>query len=580
MHKLFILLLLLTSLYSKNSDFSVIIDEPFNDALFDITQDYDRQISAVGFSKNYKQSSTKNNTTYTNAFNYLNSIADAHGSQMHLVKIDKYANLTLSQATKMSKFSEAIAVVKTPSNGYFVGGHTLGGSLIILKLDASGNIIFNKLFGTKNYDRMNNLIKLSDGGILAIGSSITSRSQHDNLFETGLGLNDIFITRFSKDGRKLWSKKYGTRYDDRGIDAVESFDGSILVLSATSYDNNKDITLMRITENGNKIWLKHFKTKKIITPHKIIRLRDNNFLVSLAQKDEMNKEQIRLIKFDLQKNILIDHIIHTTYSSGLKDIKEYSNGSLIGVGYVRDTYNTDALVMLLDSELGLLHQEHYGEENYDILNAVTILHNSQAAAAGIYTFENSQDSNMWVVKFNRDGTIAQKSINFKKSTSSTKSTTNLYKELIKLFKNEIASAELIIKKDLSIEFLNTELYFKVAESKLTKKQKVYLMKFSDKLIPFLQKHQTYIAALEINGHTSSEWGGVNFTNKYLKNEKLSMKRSYSVLSYIFNSHSLKTQTWLTNILKGSGFSFSKNIMNNNLENKNKSRRVSFKINLN
>jgi hypothetical protein len=130
-----ILFLLLTSLTAKSADFSVIVNKPFNDALFDITEDYDRHISAVGFSKDYKQSSSNKNNTYYNAFDYLSSIADAHGPQMHLLKIDEYADITLSKATKMSHFSEAIALVKTPSNGYFIGGYTLDGSLIILKLE-------------------------------------------------------------------------------------------------------------------------------------------------------------------------------------------------------------------------------------------------------------------------------------------------------------------------------------------------------------------------------------------------------------------------------------------------------------
>jgi len=567
MRILIILFLLLTFAYAKSSDFSVVINKPFNNVLFDITQDYDRQISAVGYSQDYEQSSKDKSTTYTNAFDYLSSVANAYGPQMHLVKVDDYANITLSKATKMSSFSEAVAVVKTPSNGYFVGGYTLDGSLVILKLDSKGNIIFNNSFGTKNYDRMNNLIKLSDGGVLAVGSSITSRSQHDNLFESGLGLNDIYITRFSKDGRKLWSKKYGTEYDDRGIDAVEAFDGSILVLSTTSYDKNKNITLMRITENGNKVWLKHYKADEVITPYKIIKLRDNNFLLSLSQKDEMKKEQIRLIKFDIQKNVLIDKEIHTSYSSGLKDIKEYSDGTIIGVGYVKDTFNTDALVMMLDSSLDMLHQEHYGDENYDIFNAVTILHNSQAAAAGIYTNKESQESNMWIVKLNRDATMAQKSVN----------TINIYEELLKLFRDEIDSGKLVIKEDLSIEFMDAQLYFKVGEYKLSNEQKTYLDAFSKKLIPFLQRHHTYINTLEINGHTSSEWGKENFTNKYLKNSKLSMNRSFSTLSYIFKNQNLKTQAWLTDILKGSGLSYSKRIMHSENEDKEKSRRVSFKI---
>ncbi len=71
--------------------------------------------------------------------------------------------------------------------------------------------------------------------------------------------------------------------------------------------------------------------------------------------------------------ILIDKEIATSYSSALKDIKEYSNGNIIGVGFVKDTYNTDALVMTLDNTLSMLNQEHFGDENYDMFNAVTIL---------------------------------------------------------------------------------------------------------------------------------------------------------------------------------------------------------------
>ena len=561
------LFILLSPLWAKTTDYSIIIKKPFNEALLDITQDYDRGVSAVGFTKDYKQTSAPNDGVYTNAFDYLESISNAHGSQMQLIKVDKYANITLSKSTKLSRFNEAIAVVKTPTNGYFIGGYTLDGDLLILKLSSNGTVIFNKIFGTKNYDRMNNLILLSDGGILAVGSSITSRDKHDSLFETGLGLNDIYITRFSKDGVKLWSKKYGTGYDDRGIDAVEANDGSIIVVSTTSYDNNRDITLMRITQNGDKIWLKHYKKGLFVTPYKIIKLRDNNFLLSLSQRNDIGKDQVKLIKFDLQRNVLINKEINTAYSSALYDIKEFSNANIVGVGYVKDIYDTDGLVMILDSNLELLNQEHYGDENFDTFNAATILHNSQVAIAGINTDKNSQESNMWIVKLNSDASMSQ---------ISTK-TTDFYTQLTKLFQPEINSNLLTIKKDLSINFTDTSLYFKVGKYKLNTAQKKFLIRFSNKLIPFLKANQEYIQTLEINGHTSSEWGDANFTNRYLKNEKLSMNRSYSAISYIFKHQSRPTQTWLTKILRGSGFSYSKKITLNESEDKKRSRRVSFKI---
>jgi len=568
MHYLLTFLLLLNFSYAASSDYSIIVNEPFNNILLDVTQDYDRSISAIGFIKQYKDTNNYEGMSYSNPFDYLQGISDSHGSQMHLIKVDNdNAEVKLRKTTSLGKFNEAVALVKTPSNGYFVGGHTLDGSLLFAKLNSFGEVIFKKEFGTNNYDRMNNLILLSDGGVLAVGSSVTTRDQADNMFKTGLGLNDIYLTRFSKDGHELWSKKYGTTYDDTAIDAVEAKDGSIIVLSQTNYDKNKDITLMRISENGNKIWLKHYKSERLSTPYKIIRLRDNNFVISITQEDDMNKEQIRLIKFDIQKNILADKEIFTTYSSAAKDIKEYSNSNIIAVGYARDNYNTDGLVMLLDRDFGLLHQEHFGSENYDEFNAVKILHNSQAAVVGINTAEGSQESNMWIVKLNSDITMAQKSL----------SASDIYEELKKTFKKEIQDEKIEIKKDLSINLISRDLYFEMGQYKLTKKQKDFLHDFSHKLSKLLVKSKEFINTLEVNGHTSSEWGGVDFTNTYIKNEKLSMNRAFSTLEFMFKLQDEKTQKYLANILKGSGLGYSKKVLFNEYENKKNSRRVSFKI---
>jgi len=566
MHYILTLLLLITYLNAKQEEFSIIIDEPFNNALLDVTQDYDRKISAIGSIKSYKKSSTKKGSAYTNAFDYLSSLSNSYGSQIDLVKIDDKA-ITDRKSINLPNFSEALSVVKTPQNGYFVGGFTLKGSLLVLKLDSNGNIIFNKTFGTSNKDKMSKIILLRDGGILAVGSSNTTRSSHDKLFETGLGLNDIYLTRFSSTGTMLWSKKYGTEYDDEGIDAVEANDGSIVVLSKTQYDKFKNITIMRITENGNKIWLKHYINEKNTIAYKIIKLRDNSFVASLTQEDEINKKQIRLIKFDIQKNVLLDKVIHTSYSSVLNDIKEYSDSKLIGVGYVQDNYNTDGLAMLFDSSFSLLNQDHYGGDEYDSFNAVAILHNSQAAVVGVSTNKDSQESNMWIVKLNRDISMAQKS----------RSSIDLFNELSRVFKQEVAEDRIIIKEDLSIDIIDKKLYFKTGQYLLNSEQKQFLEKFSTKLLELLHKYKQSIDTLEICGHTSTEWGVSNFTNSYIKNAKLSMNRSYSTLSYIFNKQNIDTQKLLSNILKGSGLSFSKKIMLNEREDREKSRRVSFKI---
>ena len=399
-------LILLNTLNAVASDFSLIVHKPFDAALFAITEDYDRTISVVGFVKSYKQA-TRSQQSYTDAFDYLEHVSNKYGDKIELLKINNKANILLSKTVPLSAFSKAVSLIKTPTNGYIVGGYTMNGLLLIIKLDSHANVVFTKEFGTKNFNKMNSLVKLRDGGVLAVGSSFTSRSGYGNIFTAGLGNNDIYLTRFSKDGQQLWSKKYGTEYDDYGIDAVEAPNGSLLILATTLYNKHKNVTLMRLTENGDKIWLKHFKSTKLTEAKKIILLKDNNFLVSLAQYDESGKAHIRLIKFDLYKNILQDKSIKTIYPSVINDIKEFSNSKIIGVGYVKDTFNTDGLAMIFDSNLNLLHQEHYGGKEYDTFNAATILHNSQVAVAGVHTAENSQEENMWIVKLNSNATMTQ-----------------------------------------------------------------------------------------------------------------------------------------------------------------------------
>lgn len=569
MRYLLVLCFLSIWLNASNNDYELVINKEFDSNLYDVVQDNDGQISAVGFLNDLKSSNVAAKT-YSNPFDYLSSINTAYGTQMHILRADSSAKITLEKSANLSQFNKAVSVVKTTQNGYFVGGYTLGGQLLVLKLDSAGSPIFIKKFGTKNYDKMNKLIALKDGGVLAVGSSITTRDGYDPMYNTGLGLNDIFITRFSNNGQILWSKKYGTQNDDRGIDAAEAFDGSIIVLGTTADKKSKDVIFMRINEQGDKVWFKIYTEDKELNPYALIALKDNNFLASIGSIEENKKEQINLIKFDLQQNIIMKKSVNTTYSSALYSIKEASNGSIIGVGYVTDYDNsdTDGLAVKFDASLKLAWQEHFGNNNYDLFRGVAILRNGQYVAVGTKTLAGSEVSNMWILKLNSDGSIAQKST----------STKSFYDYLCETFKDEITANKITIKEDLSISFNDPALYFKAGEYKLTDEQKMFLNSFWTKLSAAMKRYKSSISTLEINGHTSSEWADADFSKGYLNNANLSYQRSYSVISYIFNKQDMPTKQWLTEILKQSGYSYSKKVMNiKGDEDKKSSRRVTFKI---
>ncbi len=558
-------------LLATNSDFSIVVDKPFDSALFDITQDYTNTLSCVGFSNRYNpQKQYVGGIEYSDAFSYLDSLGqNKYGYVMYLLKVNSYGEYSFSKDIELQDFAQAKAVVKTPTNGYVVGGYLERGELVVVALDGNGNKRFEQKLGTKNFDTLKRVVALKDGGFLVVATSRSSRNFQDDIFENGLGENDVYLIRLSSTFSVKWAKKFGTIKDDFSIDAFESFDGSFVVL----YKTQKNVYLMRIDENGDKLLLKEIFTTDEFDATKLLELQDGGFIVLGVVEDEMQKKQVRLVKFDRYFNILKDRTIKTTYSSKLVAIQEFKNGNLMGVGYVQDTYNRDGLVMLFDSELSMLSQEHFGEDNKDQFYALTILRDSTVGVVGITTPENSQVSKMWMLKLDSKGKIVQKQIKYSKLKQ------NFYTKLQNIFQTEIEKGYITIDKNLEITLKDKSLLFQVSSAKLSPSQKIFLKKFSKKFVLFLEKNAQYIKTLEVNGFTSSEWNKVDFTQRYLNNLKLSMQRAYNVIYYIFHTQKATSQHFLAKILQGNMHSFSKPIMRNGVEDKKESRRVTFKITL-
>jgi len=399
MKYIFFFLLFFFSLYAKQNDFSLIIDKKFNGILYDVIEDYAHNLVAVGYVKIYNQRYLTQ--SYDSGFDYLEQLSRNNGTYIFFVKINQDGKVILKKQILDRHFNKAVSIQRNLDGNYYIGGYTLSGRLIVQKMSFSGNNIFTKIFGTKNYNKLSRIIALGDGGVLAIASSVATREKSRDIFQTGLANDDCYLVRFDKNGHQVWSKKYGTLDDDFGVDGIEMDDGSFIVVFNTKKRNNSKVTIMHLTQQGDKIWKEDVNSTLKIQAYKLLKLRDESIVLSLNQIDDMGKKQIRLIQFDQYANILNDKEIDTTYGSVLQDIKEFSDGMIVGVGYVEDGFDTDGLVMLFDKKLNLLNQEHYGKDNYDAFYGVALTNDGKISVVGTSSFKNLQGSNMWIMKLNR-----------------------------------------------------------------------------------------------------------------------------------------------------------------------------------
>ena len=156
----------------------------------------------------------------------------------------------------------------------------------------------------------------------------------------------------------------------------------------------------------------------------------------------------------------------------------------------------------------------------------------------------------------------------------------IYNALLLEFKDDLIvwDAE-INKKDLAFNFKSPDVLFDVGKSSLKKEFKRILDNFFPRYLKVINQFKKSVKEIRIEGHTSSKWGRkLSEDDAYFKNMSLSQGRTRAVLTYIYNIKKInKEKQWIKNNIAAVGYSSSKLIQVNGVEDSKRSRRVIFKL---
>jgi outer membrane protein OmpA-like peptidoglycan-associated protein len=139
----------------------------------------------------------------------------------------------------------------------------------------------------------------------------------------------------------------------------------------------------------------------------------------------------------------------------------------------------------------------------------------------------------------------------------------------------------IDKETLSFQFNSPDVLFDLGESTLKPEFQNILIDFIPRYLGVLEEYKTNISEVRIEGHTSSEWGtGTHPDDAYFFNMALSQNRTRSVLNFAYLKSSLSKiqKNWVKSSFAAVGLASSRLKLNaDDSENKQKSRRVSFRV---
>jgi hypothetical protein len=195
---------------------------------------------------------------------------------------------------------EAFSVAKL-KDGYALAGYKSPGvkgaeDVYILKVDTEGNLIWENTFGGSYRDRGVSIKETNDGGLIVAGWQDVDDS---DLFQT-----DAYLLKLDSSGNKLWENNYGGASNDKGVDVVEAADGSFAITGITKSEDNEDedLYLIRADAEGVVKWGKSFGGSGDDAGQSVIATKDGGFLALGWKEIESGNFDHYIVKTDADGN--------------------------------------------------------------------------------------------------------------------------------------------------------------------------------------------------------------------------------------------------------------------------------------
>jgi len=357
-----------------------------------------------------------------------------HGEyDIWLIRMDSAGELQWQKTYGNEGLESVVKVIQTTDNGYALCGYTtIPGNIyadyLVMKLDSSGEMQWQKTFGGSSNDVALGIAQTQDGGYIVCGYS----NSNDGSVTNNHGADDYWLIRLDSAGNLKWQKSFGGTGDDRAMSLLSLEDGGYII-SGFSSSNNGDVTgnhgyfdywILRLDSVGTMQWQKTYGgTQGESDNSALLQTADEGFLIfgrTYSTNGDITNNHgdcdAWLIKID--KNGVLEW--EKTYGGSNFDVgrnicKAKDGGYLLTARTMSEDGDVtvahggaDAWILATDSSGNLQWQQTYGGVDFDAAGYI------QELPLGKYVFSGTTTSNdgdvtgnqgkddFWVVKLRKN----------------------------------------------------------------------------------------------------------------------------------------------------------------------------------
>ncbi|RZS99552.1 fibronectin type III domain-containing protein [Aquimarina brevivitae] len=345
-----------------------------------------------------------------------------------------------------SQIDEANAVVLTQDGGYAIVGTSysddgdvesnndndgyLGGDIWVIRLDSSGDLIWETNLGGSLDERGNSIRQTSDNGFIIAGSSNSS----DQDISGDSSFVDFWVVKLDQNGILDWEVNYGGGGNEGANSIQQTMDEGYIVAGFTSSSNGDvggnngslDYWIIKLDTTGSLVWEKNLGGSGIDIARAIEQTNDGGYIVagSSASSDgdvgtNYGEEDYWVVKLDASGNLVWETNLGGSSEDLAYDIEQTLDQGYIIAGYsessdidVTDNHGgRDFWIVKLDISGGIVWENNIGGSESDTASSIQQTSDQGYIIAGnsasndFDTSTNLGALDYWVLKINDTGVL-------------------------------------------------------------------------------------------------------------------------------------------------------------------------------
>ena len=205
---------------------------------------------------------------------YTNSIG-AGSLDFWVLALNQFGFLMWEKTYGGSDSDIGQCIIETNDKGYIMCGDTKSKGagdwdIWVVKLKKDGNIEWQKTFGKKYSDKATTIVQTTDGGYVVCGSTVNKNTN-----------TDIYVIKIDAKGNLLWEKSFGGEFGEEANSICQTQDGGYAVAGYTESKGAgfSDFWVLKLDEKGSLVWDKTLGGAEYDVANSIIQVVDGGLVV-------------------------------------------------------------------------------------------------------------------------------------------------------------------------------------------------------------------------------------------------------------------------------------------------------------